>query len=98
MTGLGLVNEGETVKPIADPRGREQQPDDPLLHELLALDADRCREMPRHAEDRRQARLDELPRRVPVAGLGADHELTLLLQGQPVVGPHRAGDGGRRSR
>jgi cell division protein FtsQ len=34
MTGLGLVNEGETVKPIADPRGREQQPDDAALDEL----------------------------------------------------------------
>ena len=34
MTGLGPVNEGETVKPIADPRGREQQPDDAALDEL----------------------------------------------------------------
>jgi cell division septal protein FtsQ len=28
------VDEGETVKPIADPRGREQQPDDAALDEL----------------------------------------------------------------
>jgi cell division protein FtsQ len=34
MTGLGSVNEGETVKPIADTRGREQQPDDAALDEL----------------------------------------------------------------
>lgn len=34
MTGLGLVNEGDTVKPVADPRGREQQPDDAALDEL----------------------------------------------------------------
>ena len=34
MTGLGPVNEGETVKPIVDPRGREQQPDDAALDEL----------------------------------------------------------------
>jgi cell division septal protein FtsQ len=34
MTGLGPVNEGETVKPVADPRGREQQPDDAALDEL----------------------------------------------------------------
>ena len=34
MTGLETVNEGEAVKPIADPRGREQQPDDAALDEL----------------------------------------------------------------
>jgi cell division protein FtsQ len=34
MPGLGPVNEGETVKPVADPRGREQQPDDAALDEL----------------------------------------------------------------
>jgi len=34
MTGLELVNEGETVKPIADPRGREKEPDDAALDEL----------------------------------------------------------------
>src|SRR5215210_2000476 len=34
MTGLETVNEGEAVKPIADPRRREQQPDDAALDEL----------------------------------------------------------------
>ena len=34
MTGLGPVDEGDTVKPIADPRGREKQPDDAALEEL----------------------------------------------------------------
>jgi cell division septal protein FtsQ len=34
MTGLGTVNEGETVKPAADPRARERQPDDAALDEL----------------------------------------------------------------
>ena len=32
MTGLGTVNEGETVKPAADPR--ERRPDDAALDEL----------------------------------------------------------------
>src|SRR5688572_8338853 len=34
MTGLGSVNEGETVKPAADPRARERQADDAALDEL----------------------------------------------------------------
>src|SRR4051794_5912051 len=34
MTGLRSVNEGEPVKPITDPRGREQQPDVAALEEL----------------------------------------------------------------
>ena len=34
MTGLGPVNEGETVKPIADPRAARAAADDAALDEL----------------------------------------------------------------
>src|SRR6186713_2758441 len=80
MTGLGPVNEGETVKPIVDPRGREQQPDDAALDELrkafgvvpdkpVAPASDRDDDAPTQAADTPVA--DLLPADEPAADVPA---------------------------